>query len=71
MQLTDYFYKAAIGEPLTELCATVISSFGNAEMSQHTVDKKLKEWNETWFGNSQNIQIKKSLDDIPDFLKKK
>ena len=40
-------------------------------MSQHTVDKKLKEWNETWFGNSQNIQIQKSLDDIPDFLKKK
>ena len=24
-----------------------------AEMSQDTVDRKLKEWNETWFGNNQ------------------
>ncbi|MCR1864789.1 tyrosine-type recombinase/integrase [Murimonas intestini] len=40
-----------------------------AEMSQDTVDKKLKEWNETWFGNNQKIEIKKSKDNIPDFLK--
>ena len=42
-----------------------------AEMSQDAVDKKLKEWNETWFGDNQKIKIKKSVDDIPDFLKKK
>lgn len=42
-----------------------------AEMSQDAVDKNLKEWNETWFGDNQKIKIKKSVDDIPDFLKKK
>ena len=42
-----------------------------AEMSQDTVDKKLREWNETWFGNNSKIEIKKSVDDIPDFLRKK
>ena len=41
-----------------------------AEMSQDTVDKKLKEWNETWFGNNQKIEIKKTVDYIPAFLKK-
>jgi integrase/recombinase XerD len=40
-----------------------------AEMSQDTVDKKLKEWNETWFGNNQKINVKKSTDNIPEFLK--
>jgi len=40
-----------------------------AEMSQDTVDKKLKEWNETWFGNKQKIEIKKAEDNIPEFLK--
>lgn len=40
-----------------------------AEMSQDTVDRKLKEWNETWFGNNQKINIKKSTDNIPEFLK--
>ena len=40
-----------------------------AEMSQDTVDRKLKEWNETWFGNNQKINVKKSTDNIPEFLK--
>ncbi len=40
-----------------------------AEMSQDTVDRKLKEWNETWFGNNPKINIKKSTDNIPEFLK--
>lgn len=40
-----------------------------AEMSQDTVDKKLKEWNETWFGDNQKINVKKSVDNVPDFLK--
>ena len=42
-----------------------------AEMSQDTVDKKLKEWNETWFGNNQKINVKKATDNIPKFLKKR
>jgi site-specific recombinase XerD len=40
-----------------------------AEMSQDSVDKKLKEWNDTWFGSK--IELKESKKDIPDFLKKK
>ena len=40
-----------------------------AEMSQDTVDRKLKEWNEKWFGNNQKINIKKSTDNILEFLK--
>lgn len=41
-----------------------------AEMSQDSVDKKLKEWNnDAWFGNK--IEMKESKKDIPDFLKKK
>lgn len=35
------------------------------------VDKKLKEWNETWFGDNQKIDVKKATDNIPDFLKKR
>lgn len=42
-----------------------------AEMSQDTVDRKLKEWNETWFGNNQKIDVKKATDNIPEFLKKR
>lgn len=42
-----------------------------AEMSQDTVDKKLKEWNETWFGDNQKIEVKKTTDYIPEFLRKK
>ena len=38
-----------------------------AEMSQDSVDKKLKEWNDTWFGNQ--IKVKKEKNDIPTFLK--
>lgn len=41
------------------------------EMSQDTVDKKLKEWNETWFGDNQKIDVKEATDNIPDFLKKR
>lgn len=41
-----------------------------AEMSQNTVDQKLREWNETWFGENRKIEMKKSVD-IPDFLRKK
>ena len=40
-----------------------------AEMSQDLVDKKLKEWNDTWFGNK--VEIKDSKKDVPDFLKRK
>ena len=40
-----------------------------AEMSQDSVDKKLKEWNETWFGSK--IDLKEPKKDIPYFLKKK
>lgn len=42
-----------------------------AEMSQDTVDKKLKEWNETWFGDDQKIDVKKATNNIPAFLKKR
>lgn len=42
-----------------------------AEMSQDTVDKKLKEWNETWFGDDQKIDVKKATNNIPEFLKKR
>lgn len=41
-----------------------------AEISQETVDQKLREWNETWFGNNKVVASQKS-DGIPDFLKKK
>ncbi|MEE1028894.1 MAG: tyrosine-type recombinase/integrase [Agathobacter sp.] len=40
-----------------------------AEMSQDSVDKKLKEWNDTWFGSK--YEMKESKKDIPDFLKRK
>ena len=40
-----------------------------AEMSQDSVDKKLKEWNDAWFGSK--IEMMESKKDIPDFLKKK
>lgn len=41
-----------------------------AEMSQNTVDQKLREWNESWFGENRKKEIKKSVD-IPDFLRKR
>ena len=42
-----------------------------AEMSQDTVDKKLKEWNDTWFGTKEEIEVRNSSDNILDFLKKR
>ena len=42
-----------------------------AEMSQYTVDKKLKEWNDTWFGDKEEFGVRKTSDNIPDFLKKR
>ena len=42
-----------------------------AEMSQDTVDKKLKEWNDTWFGDKEEFGVRKTSDNIPDFLKKR
>ena len=41
-----------------------------AEMSQDKVDKILTEWNETWVGKNNKIELK-TEDNIPDFLKKK
>ncbi len=40
-----------------------------AEMSQDSVDKKLKEWNDTWFGSK--IELKEYKKGMPDFLKRK
>lgn len=40
-----------------------------AEMSQDSVDKKLKEWNETWFGD--NVEVKEEKSNLPDFLRRK
>ena len=38
------------------------------EMAQDSVDKILKEWNDTWFGNK--VEIKEDKDNVPDFLKR-
>lgn len=40
-----------------------------AEMSQDSVDRKLREWNDAWFGSK--IETKETKKDIPDFLKRK
>lgn len=40
-----------------------------AEMSQDSVDRKLKEWNEKWFGD--NVEVKDVKKDVPKFLKGK
>ena len=40
-----------------------------AEMSQDSVDRKLKEWNDTWFGSK--IKMKEVKKHMPDFLKRK
>ena len=40
-----------------------------AEMSQDSVDRKLKEWNDTWFGSK--IEVKKPQNDVLGFLKRK
>ncbi|OUN36328.1 tyrosine-type recombinase/integrase [Lachnoclostridium sp. An76] len=40
-----------------------------AEMSQDSVDRKLKEWNDKWFGS--NVKVKEAKTNIPGFLKRK
>lgn len=40
-----------------------------AEMSQDSVDRKLKEWNDTWFGS--NVEMKEAKTSIPEFRKRK
>lgn len=40
-----------------------------AEMSQDSVDRKLKEWNDKWFGS--NVKVKETKTNIPGFLKRK
>lgn len=40
-----------------------------AEMSQDTVDQKLKEWNETWFGKREAVTQSNKSEDYPAFLK--
>lgn len=40
------------------------------EISQNTVDQKLREWNETWFGENKKIEMEKSVD-VPNFLRKR
>lgn len=39
-----------------------------AELSQETMDKHLKEWNEKWFPNKE-LNIKEKTNEIPNFLK--
>jgi site-specific recombinase XerD len=40
-----------------------------AELSQNTVDKYLKEWNEKWFPRDLNINtVKQQEKEMPDFL---
>ena len=42
-----------------------------AEMSQETVDRKLKEWNEKWFGSKTEPTLPKGIGRaMPDFLLK-
>jgi integrase/recombinase XerD len=50
--------------------ATLQSTQIYAEISQNTVDKHLKEWNEKWFPhNTENEEEHTKKDTIPDFLK--
>ena len=43
-----------------------------AEMSQETVDKKLKEWNEKWFGNRPESMCPAGCGStMPEFLMRK
>ena len=39
MQLLGFNYKAAIGEPLTQICADAISNIGNKNKSQQNGNK--------------------------------
>lgn len=40
MQLLGFNYKSAIGEPLTEICATAIRNFGNKKSGNFQNNKK-------------------------------
>ena len=40
MQLLGFNYKAAIGEPLTQLCANAISSWGNKKVPNNTKNNR-------------------------------
>lgn len=40
MQLLGFNYKAAIGEPLTQLCANAINSLGNKKTSNNQVKRR-------------------------------
>ena len=40
-----------------------------AEMSQESVDNKLKEWNDSWFG-SNNVEVNETKKAIPEFLRR-
>lgn len=40
MQLLGFNYKAAIGEPLTQICANAISNFGNKQKPNSNSQKK-------------------------------
>ena len=42
MQLLGFNYKAAIGEPLTQICATAISNIGNKGKSQQNTNRNNK-----------------------------
>ena len=42
MQLLGFNYKAAIGEPLTQICATAISNIANKEKSQQNTNRNNK-----------------------------
>lgn len=40
-----------------------------AELSQETVDKRLKQWNETWFGkNASTLATSNKNNEVPEFL---
>lgn len=40
MQLLGFNYKAAIGEPLTEICANAIASLGSKKSRNNVVIKR-------------------------------
>jgi site-specific recombinase XerD len=50
--------------------ASLQSTLIYAEISQNTIDKHLREWNEKWFShNIENEEVHTKKDNIPDFLK--
>ena len=40
MQLLGFNYKAAIGEPLTQICANAITNLGNKQKTNSNQQKK-------------------------------